>query len=90
MMSQLNTDAFVQKALRYGAAYFLAKPFNFDVLLKTLDEFSDGNDAPSQPAAAPVRTPAKRSRSLDERLPTCSSRWAYPRTSKDISSCAKR
>lgn len=68
MMSQLNTDAFVQKALRYGAAYFLAKPFNFDVLLKTLDEFSDGNDAPSQPAAAPVRTPAKRSRSLDEKI----------------------
>ena len=25
MMSQLNTDAFVQKALRYGAKYFLAK-----------------------------------------------------------------
>ena len=23
MMSQLNTEAFVQKALRYGAAYFL-------------------------------------------------------------------
>lgn len=68
MMSQLNTDAFVQKALRYGAAYFLAKPFNFDVLLKTLDEFSDGNDSPSQPAAAPVRTPAKRSRSLDEKI----------------------
>lgn len=68
MMSQLNTDAFVQKALRYGAAYFLAKPFNFDVLLKTLDEFSEGNDSPSQPAAAPVRTPAKRSRSLDEKI----------------------
>ena len=40
MMSQLATDGFVQKALRYGASYFLAKPFNFDTLKATLDEFS--------------------------------------------------
>lgn len=71
MMSQLNTDAFVQKALRYGAAYFLAKPFSFDVLLKTLDEFSgekDGGAAPPAPATASLRPAAKRNRSLDEKI----------------------
>lgn len=72
MMSQLNTDAFVQKALRYGAAYFLAKPFSFDVLLKTLDEFSGEKDSPAplqaSPAAVSVRPTVKRNRSLDEKI----------------------
>lgn len=40
MMSQLATDGFVQKALRYGASYFLAKPFSLEVLRATLDDFS--------------------------------------------------
>lgn len=40
MMSQLATDGFVQKALRYGASYFMAKPFSFEVLRATLDDFS--------------------------------------------------
>ncbi len=40
MMSQLATDGFVQKALRYGASYFLAKPFSMETLKTTLDEFS--------------------------------------------------
>lgn len=68
MMSQLNTDAFVQKALRYGAKYFLAKPFNFDLLLKTLDEFSgEGEDA--LPGPAPEQRPVpRRNRSLDEKI----------------------
>ena len=67
MMSQLNTDGFVQKALRYGAKYFLAKPFNFDVLLGTLDEFSAESDAP--PAAVqPMRPAQRRNRSLDEKI----------------------
>ena len=57
MMSQLATDGFVQKALRYGASYFLAKPFNFETLKATLDEFS---------SPAPVK---KQSRStLDEKI----------------------
>ena len=57
MMSQLATDGFVQKALRYGASYFLAKPFNFDTLRATLDEFS---------SPAPVK---KQTRSnLDEKI----------------------
>lgn len=79
MMSQLGTDAFVQKAFRYGASYFLAKPFNFDVLLKTLDDFSAEESAPV-PAAATTAVPApsvlsaaarpvvRRNRSLDEKI----------------------
>lgn len=67
MMSQLNTDAFVQKALRYGAKYFLAKPFNFDLLLRTLDDFSSENDAPPAPQQ-PVRASRGRNRSLDEKI----------------------
>lgn len=66
MMSQLNTDGFVQKALRYGARYFLAKPFNFDVLLKTLDEFSGEESAPAARAVTPQ--PQRRNRSLDEKI----------------------
>lgn len=65
MMSQLNTDGFVQKALRYGAKYFLAKPFNFDVLLKTPDEFSGEEN---YPAVTRQPQPAKRNRSLDEKI----------------------
>ena len=49
MMSQLATDGFVQKALRYGASYFLAKPFNFDTMRTTLDEFSSPVPVKKQP-----------------------------------------
>lgn len=40
MMSQLATDGFVQKAFKYGASYFLAKPFDYDTLKATLDELN--------------------------------------------------
>lgn len=62
MISQLATDGFVQKALKYGASYFLAKPFNFDTLYKIMAEFG----APQiSPAPSPV---SKRNRSLDEKI----------------------
>ena len=61
MMSQLATDGFVQKAMQYGAAYFLAKPFDFDTAYKVLMDLA----APQ----APARTvPAKRNRTLDEKI----------------------
>ncbi len=59
MMSQLATDGFVQKALRYGASYFLAKPFSFETLKNTLDEFS----SPVQPEKKPQPR-----HSLDEKI----------------------
>ena len=57
MMSQLATDGFVQKALRYGASYFLAKPFSFDASRTTLEEFS-----------SPVHVDKKQSHNLDEKI----------------------
>ncbi len=60
MMSQLATDGFVQKAMRYGASYFLAKPFSFEMLKSTLDEFSSPAPAPKQQD--------KQNRALDEKI----------------------
>ena len=68
MMSQLNTDAFVQKALRYGAKYFLAKPFDLGLLLRTLDDFSQENDAPAVHPRPVQRQSVRRDRSLDEKI----------------------
>lgn len=68
MMSQLNTDAFVQKALRYGAKYFLAKPFDLGLLLRTLDDFSQENDAPAVHQRPVQRQSVRRDRSLDEKI----------------------
>lgn len=77
MMSQLGTDAFVQKAFRYGASYFFAKPFSFEALLKTMDDFSAEEAAPAPAVAAapvPAAVPApanrtnRRNRSLDEKI----------------------
>lgn len=39
MMSQLRPDGFVQKAMQYGASYYLAKPFDYAMMLKVLDGF---------------------------------------------------
>ncbi len=40
MMSQLATDGFVQKAMQYGASYFLAKPFDYNAMLKVIDDLT--------------------------------------------------
>lgn len=62
MMSQLATDGFVQKAMQYGASYFLAKPFDYNTLFKVLCDLS----APRQ-AIKPAPT-ARRNKTLDERI----------------------
>ncbi len=61
MMSQLATDGFVQKAMQYGASYFLAKPFDFSLAYKTITELSS-------PAPASKPSSPKRNRSLDEKI----------------------
>lgn len=59
MMSQLATDGFVQKSMQYGASYFLAKPFDYNALLKVISDFS----------APQVRNAQQRkSHNLDERI----------------------
>lgn len=67
VMSQLATDGFVQKSMSYGASYFLAKPFDYDVLLRTLKDLDSPN--PPKPVAASAPSPAtKHNRSLDEKI----------------------
>ncbi|MEG2540977.1 MAG: sporulation transcription factor Spo0A [Clostridia bacterium] len=67
MMSQLATDGFVQKAMQYGASYFLAKPFSYDVMLKVM---SNINSVPTPQTAQAVQTAqtTKRNHSLDEKI----------------------
>ncbi len=58
MMSQLASDGFVQKAMTYGASYFLAKPFDYNILARMMSEFA---------TPEPTRTP-RRNSNLDERI----------------------
>lgn len=62
MMSQLATDGFVQKAMQYGASYFLAKPFDYTTMLKIIEEFA----YPQRIQAKPMQS--KRNHNLDERI----------------------
>lgn len=61
MMSQLASDGFVQKAMQYGASYFLAKPFDCDSVCRLLTELSS-------PKPAPKPVSVRRNKSLDERI----------------------
>ncbi|MDR3216260.1 MAG: sporulation transcription factor Spo0A [Clostridiaceae bacterium] len=76
MMSQLTADGFVNKAIRLGAAYFLAKPFGNMTLRECISDF-----AQSETALKPMRAvtneyatrrypyPARpMARSLDEKI----------------------
>ncbi len=67
MMSQLATDAFVQKAMQYGASYFMAKPFNFDTLYKIMLDFCTPQ-VPQKVQSAQSRYSQKKATSLDERI----------------------
>ncbi len=60
MMSQLASDGFVQKAMQYGASYFLAKPFDYAVLYRVIEELTS-EQAPSKPRD-------KRNKTLDEKI----------------------
>lgn len=61
IMSQLATDGFVQKSMQYGASYFLAKPFDYNTLLKVISDFS-------MPRPIPLQTSTKKNKSLDEKI----------------------
>ena len=61
MMSQLASDGFVQKAMSYGASYFLAKPLDYESVYRLLTELSSPQPAP-RPASV------KRNKTLDERI----------------------
>lgn len=63
MMSQLATDGFVQKAMQYGASYFLAKPLDYNRLLRLLVELGEPQPVIQKPAPT-----SKRVRSIDEKI----------------------
>jgi len=44
IVSQLVGDAFVTKAMRLGASYYMAKPINLDTLRMRITEFADKGD----------------------------------------------
>lgn len=62
MMSQLASDGFVQKAMQYGASYFLAKPFDYSTLIKVINDFSSPRPAPR------TQVNVRKNKTLDERI----------------------
>ena len=62
MMSQLASDGFVQKAMQYGASYFLAKPFDYHTLLKVISDFSTPRPAPR------AQVNVRKNKTLDEKI----------------------
>lgn len=79
MMSQLASDGFVQKAMQYGASYFLAKPFDYNTALKVINDFS--NPRPAQRSQVNVRK-IKHWTNVSR---ICLYRSEFPPTSKVIS-----
>ena len=59
MMSQLATDGFVQKAMQYGASYFLAKPFDYNALVRVINNFT---------SSPPRAQQTKKNKNLDEKI----------------------
>ncbi|MDR1940054.1 MAG: sporulation transcription factor Spo0A [Clostridiales bacterium] len=71
VVSQIKSEAFIEKALQLGANYYMCKPVAFDVLRERILEFSGLADARSaqfegRPALADKRE--KRVASLDEKI----------------------
>lgn len=75
MMSQLATDGFVQKAMQLGASYFLAKPFDYNALLRVMDGFSTPNRQPQ----------TRKTKTLTNESQIFLFPWEFPLTSKVIS-----
>lgn len=79
IVSQLVGDAFVSKAMRLGASYYMAKPINFNTLRERIVEFADKNNDIKPIISSPDTKieeryysqetfKAKATRSLDEKI----------------------
>ncbi|MCL2751811.1 MAG: sporulation transcription factor Spo0A [Firmicutes bacterium] len=66
VISALTQDAFIQKAARLGAAYYIMKPFDLDNVRDRLYDVIAGSDAPQTPAA--VYPDKYERKSTDERI----------------------
>lgn len=68
MISQLATDGFISKSIRYGADFFMAKPVNYDRLREYMDECSSPYSLRTPAAQPPPRDFRSTNRSLDEKI----------------------
>lgn len=69
MISQLATDGFISKSIRYGAEFFMAKPVNFDKLKDYMDEYSQPSIMKIVPTPIMPRESFRSgNRSLDEKI----------------------
>ena len=68
MMSQLATDGFVQKAMQFGASYFLAKPFDYNRLVTLMNELTATAQTAHKQTAPTAPTQSKKVRTLDEKI----------------------
>lgn len=70
--SQLIGDAFISKAINYGACYYMAKPVNLDLLTERIKEYGNLVEKPKQLGVIDdkfIQTAIKRSKhSLDEKI----------------------
>lgn len=66
MISQLYGDNFINKAIRYGASYYMAKPLNFSNLRDMLNGLDDTEE--TMHIVATKTNHHDRSNGLDERL----------------------
>ena len=65
VISQLATDGFIGKSLKYGADYFMAKPVSFEKLKDYMDDMKGETPALPKPATA---AKSYVNRSLDEKI----------------------
>lgn len=72
VVSQLIGDAFISKAINYGACYYMAKPVNLELLAERIREYGNNAEKPKQAGCIDdkfIQTAIKRSKhSLDEKI----------------------
>ncbi|MEG1609151.1 MAG: response regulator, partial [Clostridia bacterium] len=70
--SQLIGDAFISKAINYGACYYMAKPLNLDLLVERIREYGSAVEKPKLLGVLDdkfIQTAVKRSKhNLDEKI----------------------
>lgn len=68
MISQLATDGFISKSIRFGAEFFMAKPVNYDKLKDYMDECQHPTAIKPLSASIPRESFRSGNRSLDEKI----------------------
>lgn len=66
ILSALSNDNFINKALNYGADYFMVKPFDFNVLKSRICEIKNGVNVDK--SITTIKTIKPRNRQLEEKI----------------------